>query len=98
MSGNFKVGEVLVGQNFLVNTECNGQECVVIRGLAPSINRSWNTGDFLDISNVYEVQWSDGDICVVAPRNLRRKRPPVGEKFVMDMFKVSPPKRQKEPA
>lgn len=97
MEGQFKVGEVLVGQHFVRDTYRNGQECTVIGKLKI---RSWympKTGEIRS-GVTYFVRWSDGHENCAWPEKLRRKQPPSGEQSILAMFKVSPPKRIGEPA
>lgn len=88
---NFKVGEVLVGQNITKMPQYNGAECVVIEGLK---KRRHYCGEVFS----YKVQWADGFIICVWPGHLRRKQPPAGEQSILDMFKLPVPKRIGEPA
>lgn len=88
---NFKVGEVLVGQNHVLMPERNGMECVVVGSL-----RTSEAKDILGNVTVaarYEVLWVDGRHTLAKPSYLRRKKPPTGEQSILSMFKVSPPKR-----
>lgn len=89
MSGQFKVGEVLVGQNLIEDTEYNGVECIVIVGPVPHV----------DLEGMgYEVEWVDRSRSWQYPHTLRRKQPPSGEQRVMDWFKLPAPSKAREVA
>lgn len=97
MEGQFKIGEVLVGQNFVICPEFNGCECVVVGALKMREGINVATG-LLATDLQYAVQWSTGKITNARPYLLRRKQPPAGEQSILAMFKVSRPKRIGEPA
>lgn len=90
MTAGLKVGEVCIGQNFIISTEANGMECVIIgplvlcECLVEPIGR-W----VLDYRHL--VRWSDGAIDNVPARNLRRKQPPAGEESILRMFDLTAP-------
>jgi hypothetical protein len=71
--GQFKVGDVCVGQNFEFNIERNGQECEVLRpmGRHAAVVQGHRVSGFW-----WRVRWSDGAETDVRPFNLRRKQPP----------------------
>jgi hypothetical protein len=66
---------VCIGRGFIVNTDRNGLECVILQGLA--VRRTHNVvlgieGEFPG----YLVEWSDGQVAHVRPERLQRKRLP----------------------
>jgi hypothetical protein len=82
----FKVGEVCVGQNFVLDPKYNGVECVVDEPF----------GEYVGIDRAglprrrigYGVRWANGELSYVNPHNLRRKRPPTtGEELIIAMFR-----------
>lgn len=90
MSGQFKVGEVLVGQNHIFDTSLNGMECTVVEGL--EMRTSFATGVGLEEGMAYVVEWADGRVWDCDPRNLRRKQPPTGEESILRMFTAPAPR------
>lgn len=75
MSTQFKVGDACVGRGFVVDTDRNGLDCVILQGIAvrPTYNRA------LDLESRfagYLVEWSDGAVAHVRPERLYLKRPP----------------------
>jgi hypothetical protein len=90
MTGGFPVGTVCIGQNFVGQTERNGDECVVVRSL--QMTTGFLSGTFQLVTQMgYKVQWADGQIVNVAPQNLRRKQPPSGELAILRMFDATAP-------
>lgn len=73
MSGVFKVGEIVVGQNHVYDTEYNGMEGQIVEGLE---TRRWVTerGEH-GKGFVYVVEWATGERCATEPKNIRRKPP-----------------------
>lgn len=94
MSTQFKVGEVLVGQNFVNRIQRNGQECIVIEGLFVTDHWDDITGEKHGPEPMYRVEWPDGDQVLVRPRNLRRKHPPYGEQSILRMFTQPMPQKE----
>jgi hypothetical protein len=97
MSEQFKVGEVVIGQNFVFSTHRNGMEAEIIGGL--SEREGWDevTLEYY-ASTCYEVLWADGRITIQEPHYLRRRKPPTtGEESVLALFKRTP-QREGEPA
>lgn len=98
MSAPFKVGEILVGQDFFRNPRRNGMECEVVGGLALHHWRCTTTGEIGKGMN-YEVKWSDGSVTVQAPHQLRRRRPPAADShertFMADIHKLADKAPQK---
>lgn len=90
MSGQFKVGEVLVGQNFIHMPSYNGMECVVLAGLQMRRGFGMATREPL-FGQMYRVQWANGYISSQFPRNLRRKQSPAGEESILRMFTAPAP-------
>ena len=78
MRAPFKVGEILIGQNMIMVTRCNGMECEVIGGLEMRDWRCEITGDFGQ-SMTYEVRWADGGVTVQEQNELRRRKPPAAD-------------------
>lgn len=77
MSGQFKIGEIVVGQNFTVTTKYNGMEAEIIGGL--EFRRARTSHGKLERGSMYRVQWADGKITSQFPHELRRKKPPKRE-------------------
>jgi hypothetical protein len=71
-AGQFKVGDVCVGQNFARNTDRNGVECEILAldGVRESRGVSGVVGTW------WRVQWADGRVSNARTVNLRRKEPP----------------------
>jgi hypothetical protein len=89
MSEQFKVNEIVIGQNFIVDTQFNGMEAIIIGGLEM---RPWSyedTGESGE-SLAYEVEWENGEVTVQEPFTLRRKPPTTGEASVLALFRVTP--------
>lgn len=97
MSGNFKVGEVLVGQNHIFEKHRNGMECTVIGSLKKCSGFFRGSGK-VEFFDGYQVHWANGDVTNSKQKYLRRKQPPAGEASILNMFVVAPPQRQKETA
>jgi hypothetical protein len=75
MSKQFNVGDVCIGRGFIVNTDRNGLECVILQGLDE--RQTYNLA--LDLTSKfagYLVEWSDGSVAHVRPERLYLKRPP----------------------
>lgn len=104
MSEQFKVGEVLVGQNHVVHTDRNGMQCEVLGELRMRTGRSAALGGALKTSLQYLVQWADGRVWNAAPQYLRRRKPPVadsGERMIAELIRETldrAPQRVGEPA
>jgi hypothetical protein len=90
MTGPFKVGEVCIGQHFIMRPDRNGCECVVLTSARHMHVRCDTTGR-PHSGPMVEVRWADGWITNVMPSNLRRKRPPAGEESILRMFDVTAP-------
>jgi hypothetical protein len=73
MSKQFKVGTIVIGQNFIYKVECNGMEGEIDAPLA--IRTAINPLGELETSLCYGVRWANGHIGWVSPPNLRRKPP-----------------------
>jgi hypothetical protein len=87
MSAQFKVGDIVVGCNFVIDTQYNGMECEITSPLwwHRWINPDGSTGGGL----CYGVAWADDRLrhpyladCVY-PHNLRKKHPPRSAKSIM---------------
>lgn len=79
MSAQFKVGDICIGQNFVVDTERNGMECTIIGSLATYQLILYNN----ELLYGYECEGEDGLQFVCAPHNLRLKHPPRSAKSIM---------------
>lgn len=93
----FKVGEIVIGQNFILATSRNGMEAEIIGALEM---RQWIIRDTgrMGESVAYKVRWADGEITSQEPPYLRRKKPPTtGEDAIMALLKRVP-HREPEPA
>lgn len=75
---NFKVGDVCIGQNYVLSTERNGLECEILEGLQDRFFRNNHTQS-LEYGQAYLVRWSDGDVWAVKHYQLRKKQPPKRE-------------------
>ena len=75
MSAALKVGDIAIGQNFIVNIERNGMECEIIGGLEMRLAHCVNTGEITECMR-YKVRWADGLIWNQKPPYLRKKHPP----------------------
>lgn len=73
MTQQFKVGEICIGQYFVIDTELNGMECEIIGGLenAVGIDRLRR----IHMGPAYLVRWANAEVSSVYPHNLRRKPP-----------------------
>jgi hypothetical protein len=91
MSGQFKVGEVLVGQNHVKGIDRNGMECTVLGALSQRVCHHESVDESY-IAMRYHVVWADGMETHAAQNKLRRKQPPAGEQSVLDMFKLPAPR------
>jgi hypothetical protein len=97
MSAQFKVGDICVGQNFVVSKKRNGMECEVIGGL--EWRRSINVTSLIERDILcYMVRWADGGETCQAPIFLRYKNPPAtGEQSILALFDA-PPVERRQPA
>jgi len=94
MSGQFKVGDICIGQNFIHHTEKNGMECEIIEKLAARLVYCRRTGEF-EFGEHYGVRWADGEETYQEPSQLRRKQPPItGEAFIRALFDTPPVERR----
>ena len=72
--GIFKVGDICVGCNFVIDTELNGEECRILEGLQWREGIHQKTGEILK-GWKYKVEWGDGTIMHVYPNNLKQNPP-----------------------
>jgi hypothetical protein len=77
MSEQFKVGEIVIGQNHVYHTHHNGMEAEIIGAL--EMRRCIRLGGVVEMKLAYEVRWADGDVLFQVPHTLRRKQPPKRE-------------------
>lgn len=70
----FKIGEVAILTGLINSAERNGEECVIIGGLEWRTSINEKTGQRM-LRQSYMVELRDGS-CDIAPRNLRKRRPP----------------------
>lgn len=86
----FKVGEAVIGQNFIVSTELNGMEAEIIGGLTMRRGFDAVTLEFAE-TMCYEVMWATGAVSLQEPWYLRRRKPPTtGEESIIAMFRTTP--------
>ena len=97
MNGPFKVGEVCIGQKFINWPEYNGAECVILSSERVAGGVDPRSGERAEVGPTHTVRWDDGRVANISSKNLRRKRPPTGEKSVMDLF-AAPKLREVEAA
>jgi hypothetical protein len=77
MSAGFKVGEILIGQNFVDARWRNGMECVV---MSPFFLVALGFSDGTsETCYACRVQWTDGDFGRQPARRLRRHKPPAAD-------------------
>lgn len=69
----FKVGEVAVGQNFVVHPEYNGMEVIVTRVIDGELEMC--DGEIF-VGVYYRTEWANGHKDYHPSRYLRKKRPP----------------------
>jgi hypothetical protein len=90
------VGTVCYGQNFRHTVKRNGMECVIVGPLKKRQGPREGTTEWVQDLSAYRVQWSDGSVRGVEPRNLRRRtqRQPdrrgfvaTGLRKILDLFK-----------
>lgn len=85
----FKVGQVVIGQNFPARKGRNGTEGTVTMPLG--VHQAYNRkGDRVIPWYGYGVIWSDGMKMIVRPSRLRPRKPKekhLGEQIVLDLFK-----------
>lgn len=90
MSGPFRLGEVVLGQNFVDFTEHNGEELLVVGGLeyrTVTCLTSLKTVSGMS----YKVQTKYGETFTCGPHQLRRRKPPTtGEESVLALFSGQP--------
>lgn len=91
----FKVGDVCLGQNLVVDPDYNGKECTVL-GFGVVNPICTVTGRELGIMALYKVEWFDATITYQDANELRLKKPPnTGEQVIRSMFQPQP---EQEPA
>lgn len=98
MNGQFKVGDICIGQRFVVLAHRNEMECEILGGLEMRLGRCSITGRIYKAA-FYDVRWSDGGERLVSAHNLRRKPPKAtdtGESRIRELFDNAPIK-QPEP-
>ena len=71
----FKLGEIVVGQNFVISTHKNGMEGTIIGPLAKCEAIEKGTGR-TSTHYRYEVEWANGDTTYQRPKYLRKLPPP----------------------
>jgi len=70
---SFKIGDVVIGCNFIKKPDRNGMEGVIIEaGVIDTVHHITWEPSIAD----YGVEWSDGEIFYCKKRNLRKKQPP----------------------
>jgi hypothetical protein len=70
MSGQFKVGDICIGQNHVIDTHLNGMECTVVQGVTWGIPLGKREPDHYVL-----VEWANGEKTASKPFHLRRKPP-----------------------
>ena len=70
----FMVGEIVVGRNFVRQTQRNGAECEIIGPL--QLRRLVYADAPSESVMAYRVRWANGDIESQPPIRLRKRRPP----------------------
>ena len=70
----FKVGEIVIGQNFIRQLYRNSAECEIIGGLQTRTSTITGTTE-VTIGMKYKVKWSDGTI-TCQPEMYLKKKPP----------------------
>ncbi len=100
MEAPFKVGEVVIGQNFVIDIEYNGMEAIVIS--APEFTGIIYPDGLIETCNACEVKWESGLREWQKISHLRRRKPPAtdtGERtFMAEIRKLAAPQRVGEPA
>jgi hypothetical protein len=77
MGEQLKVGDVVIGQHFTVNLECNGQEAVVISPVKLGI---FNCADgSVGFFHACEILWADGCQEWQKPYRLHLRKPPASD-------------------
>lgn len=95
---DFKVGEILVGQNHIINTEKNGMECEVIGDLVMRTGYPGGLNLPPETKLQYLVRWANGQEWNACPQYLRRRKPPTtGEQSIMSLL-LTTPQREGAPA
>lgn len=89
MSGQFKVGEVVVGCNHVIDVGFNGLEAVIT---GPLEQHDWQHPDgSFGTDLCYALTWANGLEELATPNHLRRRKPPTtGEQSIMALFLVTP--------
>lgn len=87
---SFKVGDVVIAQNFVEMPWRNGCEGVVIaiKTNLPVVGSV--TKNFAVLPLAYRVEWSDGKITAQEPYQLRLKRPPSKDDFTAGDWELCP--------
>ncbi len=83
MSAEFKVGDICIGQNHVIDVEYNGMECEVIMPFGLHAWHDLKTGAYGGVEAGYVVQWANGKVHICRPQNLRKKQPPRSAKAIM---------------
>lgn len=100
---DFKIGEILIGQNHVMTTDRNGMECEIIGALEMRAGRIGGVGP-IETSLAYRVRWADGKEWGAKPVHLRRRKPPAAdshERTYMQMWRdmaSKAPQREGVPA
>jgi hypothetical protein len=92
MNGQFSLGTICLGQNFVIELFRNDMECEIIGGLQTRQWRNWITGE-IGRSICYLVRWADGTDTCQSPHQLRRKPPKAkdtGEMRIRELFTKPP--------
>jgi hypothetical protein len=63
-------------QNLIARPERNGTEVEIIDGFAPRSGRAIGSNEWWENRPCYKVLHADGDVSLVEPHKLRKKRPP----------------------
>jgi hypothetical protein len=86
MSAQFNVGDIAIGQNFVLATDFNGMEATIVGPLEMRGGFDCGTGEWVE-TLCYEVEWANGDFSQQEPFYLRRRQPPTtGEQSIIAMF------------
>lgn len=73
MKRPLKVGDICIGQHFMLDTEYNGRECTIVKDLSFIVGHNKNGYDCSGIKFV--VVWESGEKTPVRPHNLKLKPP-----------------------
>jgi hypothetical protein len=81
-----KVNDIAIGQNFEVDKYLNGMECIILQDFGITTTFYEETPDDRFETQLYLVEWANGEECLQPKFNLRKKKPKENEESLGEML------------